>query len=349
MILHISPNVVFIHQFIGFVEKSFSELEMKYVIFQKDQKKRLPENSKVQKLNYSLTKIGFASLISLIRDINKADRIVLHGLNEAMTFLLLFLMPWNLKKSYWFTWGDDVYKEVLKNSLKLKLLSFFKKFVVRNLGFIVVEIDGEYENINKFFNPRGERIKSFKYPSNIFTSTITEGINQDSLNILVGNSSDPGNCHLEMFRALKEELAKKGLQNYNIVCPLSYGSDDHAEKVIKKGELLFGSNFMPLTNFLPLDEYQKMLSSLDIALFNHRRQQAMGNIINLIGLGKKVFIRKEVTTWDYFEQLNIKVYCTSELELERVTEDIANKNSEIVKAYFSKEKLQSDLKQVFTA
>ncbi|HAH49907.1 MAG TPA: 4-alpha-L-fucosyltransferase, partial [Balneola sp.] len=84
-----------------------------------------------------------------------------------------------------------------------------------------------------------------------FTSTITEGINQDSLNILVGNSSDPGNCHLEMFRALKEELAKKGLQNYNIVCPLSYGSDDHAEKVIKKGELLFGSNFMPLTNFLP--------------------------------------------------------------------------------------------------
>ena len=42
---------------------------------------------------------------------------------------------------------------------------------------------------------------------------------------------------------------------------------------------------------LPLSDYLKILGKIDIAIFNHERQQAVGNITSLLGLGKKVYIK----------------------------------------------------------
>ena len=43
-----------------------------------------------------------------------------------------------------------------------------------------------------------------------------------------------------------------------------------------------------------------MLSQIDIAVFNHNRQQATANIEILSYLGKKLFIRSDTTTWDHY-------------------------------------------------
>ena len=52
-----------------------------------------------------------------------------------------------------------------------------------------------------------------------------------------------------------------------------------------------------------------MLASIDVALFCHDRQQALGNAYSLLFLGKEVYIRKDVSTWDYLsKQLNLIVY-----------------------------------------
>jgi len=34
---------------------------------------------------------------------------------------------------------------------------------------------------------------------------------------------------------------------------------------------------------MPLDEYLNLLAKIDIAIFNHKRKQAMGNITTLLG------------------------------------------------------------------
>lgn len=51
---------------------------------------------------------------------------------------------------------------------------------------------------------------------------------------------------------------------------------------------LFGDNFILLTEFLSPEEYAKILANVDVAIFAHRRQQALGNILALIYIGKKV-------------------------------------------------------------
>ena len=80
--------------------------------------------------------------------------------------------------------------------------------------------------------------------------------------------------------------------------------------------------------------YLKFLNEIDIAIFHHKRQQAMGNIINLLGMGKKVYIRAGETHTSFFENLGIKVYDLNHFDLTLKNE---SGNQKIIRDYFSKE------------
>ena len=43
---------------------------------------------------------------------------------------------------------------------------------------------------------------------------------------------------------------------------------------------------------MPYSSYISFLGSIDIGIFNNNRQQGMGNITNLLYLGKKVYLSK---------------------------------------------------------
>lgn len=107
-------------------------------------------------------------------------------------------------------------------------------------------------------------------------------------NILVGNSATYTNNHLEAF----ELLSLMGIKNKEIICPLSYGSDKYKNEICKIGEDFFGCQFHALTGFMPIEEYINTLSSCSIVIMNHIRQQALGNIIIMLYLGAKVFLKK---------------------------------------------------------
>ena len=116
----------------------------------------------------------------------------------------------------------------------------------------------------------------------------------DSVNILVGNSATKSNYHLEVF----DKLKKFRDENINIYVPLSYGSKDYADEVIKYGSQLFGEKFKPITEFMPKDKYFMQLMSMDIAVFANDRQQALGNIVALLYAGKKVYMRSDISSWE---------------------------------------------------
>ena len=46
---------------------------------------------------------------------------------------------------------------------------------------------------------------------------------------------------------------------------------------------------------MPFNQYLEFLGKIDIAIFNHRRQQGFGNAITLLGLGKKVYLNSVST------------------------------------------------------
>ena len=105
--------------------------------------------------------------------------------------------------------------------------------------------------------------------------------------ILVGNSASFENNHLELFDLLAECF---DLEGRKLIVPLSYGNPWYAEKVIAEGNRLFGDQFVPLTDFLPKEQYIEILDSCGHVFMNHLRQQALGNICIMMLKGAKIYL-----------------------------------------------------------
>jgi len=106
-------------------------------------------------------------------------------------------------------------------------------------------------------------------------------------NILVGNSATPTNNHVETFHWLAEQC---DLHGRKIIVPLNYGEKEYGLKVQQIGTNLFGDAFMPLTEWMPLHQYFDLLKTCGYSVFGHLRQQAAGNVTQMMRQGSKVYM-----------------------------------------------------------
>jgi hypothetical protein len=128
--------------------------------------------------------------------------------------------------------------------------------------------------------------------------------------IQVGNSASITNNHL----AVLDLLAKFKDEDIKLCLPLSYGNPAYAQKVVEYGRAIFRDKLQPLLEYLPPEEYGKVLADVDVAVFGHRRQEGGFNVSSLIYLGKKVYIMEGTSQWDYLKNdLGIEIYNTNDL------------------------------------
>lgn len=297
------------------------------------------EAKNVLVLNNIKTSMGMVT-----KYLNKFDKVFIHGLFNRTLVIFLFFNRKYLKKINWIIWGGDLYYyKYRKNSIKSNLYEYVRKYVIRNFNEITALIKGDYELAKQVYKTNAKYNYAF-YPNPInFTfldkARLMRDDNSDILTIQIGNSADPTNQHLDILNILSAYRDK----NIKVICPLSYGNKDHVTKVIQYGNKIFGDKFQPLTEYLKPEEYSKIIANVDIAIFNHQRQQALGNIIGLLYLGKKVYIRSDITPWDYFDKLGVKLYNTIELKntsfdnLINFNESIGQANRKIVSKEFSEE------------
>ena len=305
-ILHVAHYDKFLPKHITFTNEHFAQDNHFFLMMDKEKKVKRVVAPNVKYIGYK------ALFFNLFR-FYQADRIILHGLFEKRLLHILFLNPWLIKKCYWTIWGGDLYNYVAnQNDKKKRSLEFFRRFVIKRIPHFVTYVPGDYEKAVEWYGAKGEIHECFLYHSNIFTPRDLPAKQEKSVNILVGNSASLSNNHLEVF----EQLKRYKNENIKIYSPLSYGKVSQRKMVIERGREIFGEKFVPIVDLMPLDEYLAFLSEIDIAIFNHKRQQAMGNIINLLGLGKKVYMREEVTSFQFLTDLGIKIFTNDELSLE---------------------------------
>lgn len=345
-IVHIGSNSTFIIGLIKFINENFSYDKHSFFLTVGDSKNTeaaidfnnvtLSDSSTLNKLSH-YSKVVYA--------MHKADKIILHGLFNIKLVLILYTNPWLLKKCYWVIWGGDLYSHKLNiNDQAYSQREFFRRPVIKNMGHLVTYIPGDVELARKWYGAKGEYHVCLMYLSNIYKALDTPSIQSDTINIQIGNSADSSNNYFEIL----DKLLPFKNQNIKIYAPLSYGDQAHAKKVIAKGKKLFGEKFIALTEFMPFEQYLQFLGSIDIAIFNHERQQAMGNTITLLGLGKTVFIRSDTTQWQFFKDKDINIYDIKTLAEIDLTNVKNNKhNMKAIKSYFSIETLKSQLEELF--
>lgn len=333
MNLHCMHEEKFIEPFIEFIEKNFDSTQHKYLI-KRSEKFKSKSRENVTFVEEKLSK--FKEFLIYATHLNRAEKIFLHGLFNNSIIIILFVQPWLLKKCYWLIWGGDLYYyQNRPKGFRHDIIEKVRAFVIRRIGNFITYLKGDYELTQKWYGSRGKYCECLMYPSNLHKEYVVPNKQGGAVNIMVGNSADPTNNHAEIFQRLEPYKDC----NINIYCPLSYGPDKYAKKIAKVGKDLFGEKFVPLLDFMPFEEYIKLLGQIDLAIFAHKRQQAMGNIISLLGLGKKVYMRSDITPWAMFNSLGIKVYDLENFKIDSMNVHQINENKNLVKNNFSEKTL----------
>jgi len=345
-ILHImSGSSIYNIQFINFLNYFFDNGEHKVVVIGRNNGLY---DSHVTFINKK------RQVLELLKLMRNSDKIIIHGLFDLHLVFLLFGQPRLLKKAYWVIWGGDLYYYIFRNKgFKSNIYEFMRRKVIKNIGNIVTLVEGDYELAKKWYKTEAVYHEAFYYNpkicENIDETNDTKKRNKKIIQI--GNSADPRNNHIEILN----KLLKFKDKDIEIVVPLSYGDREWAKEVIKNGQMLYGDKFRSLDDFLPPQEYQKILNLVDVAIFNHDRQQALGNILTLLHLGKKIFIKNDITSWNFLKKKELAVYNTYDIdklnfeEFIFMDESTKEKNIEMIEKEFSEEKCVKLWKNIFNS
>jgi len=243
------------------------------------------------------------------------------------------------KKIVWLAWGADIYnspfykselyqpftRKLLMNinnrleakvrKLTNKILPFILikrtsyalyKNAIKKIDYCATVIPNEYEVLQqwKFFKAKQVYFSYGSFENDLKDTNL---LNSECLGsgILIGNSISPTSNHLDVF----EKLKTLNFGTRKIVVPLNYGNEiKYREEIIKKGEAFFKNDWCPLLDFISKEEYIKVLVNCNVAIMNHERQQAIGNLVLLFWLGYKIFLSERSITYKYFKDKGFNIY-----------------------------------------
>lgn len=327
MIVHIATDEKFINAANFIYENAFPGENLFLILDSLDKQLRHVKKESNVKL---LPSNNF--LKSINSYINDESIIIFHGFSEKHAIISNNYLK---NKQVWSVFGKEFYENPfikqrsiygletsrvflgIKHKLKKVVRPFyylffarktdpFKQIVTafRNIDYISVLYEEEFLKIKEsgLFKDTVEFVKFTYYPLDIIIKE--ENLESNAEGILIGNSATPSNNHLEVFNLLKKT---KGRQK-KLVVPISYGDPKYAEKLIEKSRKFDFENINFLQTFLSLEEYQTVLKRCSIVIMNHYRQQAVGNVLNSVALGAKVFLSNKSTLFTYLKRIGCNIY-----------------------------------------
>ncbi|MCY1270440.1 TDP-N-acetylfucosamine:lipid II N-acetylfucosaminyltransferase [compost metagenome] len=361
-ILHIGPD----SQFIQFISKTF-ELAAPgcsdYAVTSKKPLNYEIPNGQVKAIGSSLASLFRIALLS-----RKYDAIVAHSLTNQAVFAFLVAPRKTLK--VWSGWGFDyytnnvftllgdeskkLYKEleegckkeepILKAALK-KIFSKLKSLSIGKIDYFSAPIPNDFfilkENYPQFC---GEYIQ-LNYGSAEETFNLG-GCFVTGKNILLGNSASITNNHIEAF----EKIKKIAIKEQKVIVPLSYGDKKYRDAVIAKGKDCLGGLFCPLTDFVPLREYSKIVNSCNLIVMAHKRQQALGNICTAMYSGARVILDEENPAYQFFIERGAIVNSLNDISnssiLTPLSESEISQNRKVIQTFWGAEKVKNNTKKL---
>ncbi|MDE6300846.1 MAG: TDP-N-acetylfucosamine:lipid II N-acetylfucosaminyltransferase [Muribaculaceae bacterium] len=176
---------------------------------------------------------------------------------------------------------------------------------LKRINFFSGIIDMEYKLM--------KNIPDFKAEESVYVysplSNNAKHISSSGINILLGNSANPTNNHIDILNILKE----RGIDSSKIIVPLNYGgSPIYTNTVCQHGDKLFGEQFAPLVTFLEKEVYTEYIRSCGFVIIGTMRQQAMGNIHLALDMGAKIFLFKDSILYRYLRDKGYIVFTIEE-------------------------------------
>ncbi len=204
------------------------------------------------------------------------------------------------------------YSEKRQYNKKRKNAIDLQRQVLSRIDYCSTILDVEFDIIKRYpcFNAK---ILPSPYVDRIDNRSIAAMNSECMEYILLGNSADPSNNHLDLISLLNKRHIKD-----KIYVPLAYGDAKNREYLINI--LSDDENYIIQDNFMPRDEYMNVIRDAKVVVMGHLRQQALGNIINSLLYGHKVFLYEDSIAYKFFVSKGVYVFsidkdlCQSEID-----------------------------------
>lgn len=329
----------FVPPFVDFINQHFENKQHAFLIHGAE-----ASQTGIQHANVTHCPNLLQNFRGVLAEIRASRKIVIHGLFSSHLLYILAIQPWMLKKCHWTMWGGDLYiHNSPEKGWRWRKNEWLRRFVISRLGHLISQIKGDYELARNWYGAKGQWQECFMYPTNIFQSRKRELEPHPEVNILLGNSATASNNHLDAIEKLRPYAEK----NIRIYCPLSYGDNRYADHIEHTGKAVFGNKFIALRDFMPYAKYFELLDSIDIGIFNHDRQQGIGNIVAMLGLGKKVYIRNSISSWDHLQSIGVEVFEVNQFNIQPLQQSFIQNNTRRISDYYSEENLIAQLRTIF--
>lgn len=350
------------------------DIQNKFVILRETDDRDIRKIQLAQHVD--VVKIGTAEYENL-KD-SKWDLIWVHGLTDNHARFVLSLK----QKSFvmWSTWGYDYvrfanrwlygvrttflwlkitpFKTIVKTILtylvtKTGLVRFLPHLhcrFFRLVDFYSVVVPDEEQFMSRILKKSAKRVdfhyiglkskqgKTIEFPI----------VDLNAKRIWIGNSATLTNNHIDVFHIVSE------LREYKVLVPLSYAlhskRDVVTDMIDSIGVKLLKDRFCPIHDFMPIEEYIKLMGTCSVFIFAHRRQQSVGNICLALRIGGCVVMDSCSPTYQFFTRHGIVIYSLSELKrhgIKRLLDEFKvhqRENIEKYKHFRDYDKLVSEIK-----
>lgn len=321
-ILHILPdsNKSVIEAYIKFIRENFNSNDHRIIIVANKASKK---NESHKHINVQI--VSSLSTQDMINFVDNYDKIIIHYLYFKTTHMLrLLFYPVVFKKIVWVAWGADLYQwkknidgnifERIKTLTKNNIALTFRKRIRYFVGIFPPDIDffkKEFKsNAKTFYASYTGSLYNQLYSKNKRFCKLEDKVkDSECINIQVGHSSTKALNHLEVLKSLEKF---KG-ENIRLYLPLSYGDKNYGDYVEDRAKEIFNDKAICIREMMSKDDYMEYLSTIDIAIFNTRRQIGLGNISPMLYMEKKIYMPKDSVMYNFYKSQQVDIWDYNEI------------------------------------
>lgn len=372
-ILHVGADTQFLH----FLAQDFEEVAPacnSYMLSTSNLKGNISieyGNSYIMPLGEMvLTRI--IKLLSIIWIVRKYDIVITHGLTLAGMVALL-VSPRRVVK-VWSGFGADYYGHGYKgiryllgsrtcqvtdrlysdgkltsakqNRIKSWMLKALRIMAISRADYFSAPVPNDYAIMRNTYPQYSGSYSQLIYGS--VKREFAAGVEAVcGPNILIGNSASVENNHLDIF----EIMSRHDIAGRMVIVPLSYGDAAYRDVVIEHGKKLFGSAFYPLIDFLPLDEYVKLVASCSTVIMGHKRQAALANIGSALYHGARVYLDPVSTTYELLIGRGAKLFKIQDLNEDTLPDSVlpdalVTENRRVLESFWGEQAVRDNVRSL---